>query len=53
MKEEVFSSPEEAIMAYQLGEVDIHASIKVKISKEIDGGRGFWNNRLYTRKINI
>ncbi|MDF2607101.1 MAG: DNA-directed polymerase, beta subunit, predominant form [Bacillales bacterium] len=32
-----FSSPEEVIMAYQLGEVDVHAKIKVKLSKVIDG----------------
>ncbi len=32
-----FSSPDEVIMAYQLGEVDIHAKIKVKIEKKIDG----------------
>ena len=32
-----FSSPDEVIMAYQLGEVDIHAKIKVKLVKEVDG----------------
>ncbi|MEQ6360075.1 DNA-directed RNA polymerase subunit beta' [Thermoanaerobacter thermohydrosulfuricus] len=32
-----FSSPEEAIMAYQLGYIHIHAKIKVKMTKEIDG----------------
>lgn len=32
-----FSSPDEAIMAYQLGEIDIHAKIKVKIRKLVDG----------------
>ncbi|UZW14000.1 DNA-directed RNA polymerase subunit beta' [Clostridium pasteurianum] len=32
-----FSSPEEVIMAYQLGEVDVHAKVKVKLSKVIDG----------------
>ncbi|NLM35322.1 MAG: DNA-directed RNA polymerase subunit beta' [Clostridiales bacterium] len=32
-----FSSPEEAIMAYQLGEIDIHAKIKVKMRKLVDG----------------
>ena len=32
-----FCSPEEAIMAYQLGEISLHAKIKVKITKEIDG----------------
>ena len=32
-----FSSPEEVIMAYQLGEVDVHAKVKVKLSKIIDG----------------
>ena len=32
----MFSSPEEAIMAYQLGEVDIHAKIKIKFYKTIN-----------------
>ncbi|MBE3593249.1 MAG: DNA-directed RNA polymerase subunit beta' [Thermoanaerobacter sp.] len=32
-----FSSTEEAIMAYQLGYIHIHAKIKVKMTKEIDG----------------
>lgn len=32
-----FSNPEEAIMAYQLGYIHIHAKIKVKMTKEIDG----------------
>ncbi|AIS53198.1 DNA-directed RNA polymerase subunit beta' [Thermoanaerobacter kivui] len=32
-----FSSPEEAIMAYQLGYIHIHAKIKVKMTREIDG----------------
>lgn len=32
-----FSSPEEVIMAYQLGEVDVHAKVKVKLSKVING----------------
>lgn len=32
-----FSSPDEAIMAYQLGEIDIHAKIKIKMKKIIDG----------------
>ncbi|MFA9397131.1 MAG: DNA-directed RNA polymerase subunit beta' [Clostridiaceae bacterium] len=32
-----FSSPEETIMAYQLGEINVHAKIKVKIEKEING----------------
>lgn len=32
-----FSSPDEVIMAYQLGEIDIHAKIKVKLFKTIDG----------------
>ncbi|HHW58229.1 MAG TPA: DNA-directed RNA polymerase subunit beta' [Clostridia bacterium] len=31
-----FSSPEEAIMAYQLGYIHIHAKIKVKMTREID-----------------
>jgi DNA-directed RNA polymerase subunit beta' len=32
----IFSSPEEAIMAYQLGEVDIHAKVKIKLKKVIN-----------------
>jgi DNA-directed RNA polymerase subunit beta' len=32
-----FSSVEEVIMAYQLGEIELHAKIKVKVAKEIDG----------------
>ena len=32
-----FSSPDEAIMAYQLKQIDIHAKIKVKMSKTVDG----------------
>ncbi len=35
----VFSSPEEAIMAYDNGYVSLQARIKVRISKEIDGVR--------------
>ncbi|WP_125153914.1 DNA-directed RNA polymerase subunit beta' [Clostridium rectalis] len=33
----VFSSPDEAIMAYQIGDINIHAKIKVKLEKEKDG----------------
>jgi len=33
----VFSSPEEAIMAYDNGYVSLHARVKVRITKEIDG----------------
>ena len=32
-----FSSPEEVIMCYQLGEIDLHAKIKVKITKVVNG----------------
>jgi DNA-directed RNA polymerase subunit beta' len=32
-----FSSPEEAIMAYELKEVDLHAKIKVKFTKNVQG----------------
>jgi DNA-directed RNA polymerase subunit beta' len=32
-----FSSPEEALMAYQLGYIHIHAKIKVKMTREING----------------
>ena len=35
----VFSSPEEAIMAYDNGYVSLHARIKVRITKVIDGVR--------------
>ena len=32
-----FWCPDEVIMAYQLGEIDLHAKIKVKVNKIIDG----------------
>ena len=32
-----FSSPEEVILAYENGDVDLHAMIKVRMRKEIDG----------------
>ena len=32
-----FSSPEEVLIAYQVKEIEIHAKIKVKITKEVDG----------------
>jgi DNA-directed RNA polymerase subunit beta' len=32
-----FSSLDEAIMAYQLKEIDIHAKINVKVTREVDG----------------
>ncbi|NLA87347.1 MAG: DNA-directed RNA polymerase subunit beta', partial [Clostridiales bacterium] len=32
-----FSSPNEALMAYQNGDVGIHAPVKIRVSKEIDG----------------
>ena len=32
-----FSSPNEALVAYQSGDVGIHAPIRVRVSKEIDG----------------
>jgi DNA-directed RNA polymerase subunit beta' len=32
-----FCSPDEAIMAYQTGEVGIHAPIRVRVEKEVDG----------------
>ncbi|NLM83639.1 MAG: DNA-directed RNA polymerase subunit beta', partial [Clostridiales bacterium] len=32
-----FSSPNEALMAYQCGDIGIHAPIKVRVGKEIDG----------------
>ncbi|GAA0745857.1 DNA-directed RNA polymerase subunit beta' [Clostridium oceanicum] len=33
----VFSSPEEVIMAYQLKQLDVHAKIKVRIKREVNG----------------
>ena len=32
-----FSSVDEVLMAYQLGEIDLHAKIKVKMTKVVDG----------------
>lgn len=32
-----FSSVDEVLMAYQLGELELHAKIKVKMTKEVDG----------------
>ncbi len=32
-----FSSPNEALMAYQTGDVGIHAPIKVRVTREVDG----------------
>ncbi len=40
----VFSSVDEAMIAYQLGEVDIQAEIQVRISKEVNG-------KLYSKRI--
>ena len=36
-----FSSPDEALMAYQLGEISIHAKIRVKMSRVVDGVERF------------
>lgn len=33
----VFSSPNEVIMAYKLGEVDVHAKVKMKATRQVDG----------------
>src|SRR3712207_5101958 len=33
----VFATPEEVIMAYQLKEVDIHAKIKVRLTRVVNG----------------
>ncbi|WP_461205211.1 DNA-directed RNA polymerase subunit beta' [Clostridium sp. DL1XJH146] len=33
----IFSNPQEVLMAYQVGAVSIHAKIKVRVEKEIDG----------------
>ena len=35
----VFTGPDEVIMAYQTGEVGLHARVKMRVSKEIDGKR--------------
>ncbi len=37
----MFSSPEEVMMAYEAKDVDIHAAIKVKVSKIIDGEKRY------------
>ncbi len=33
----IFTGPEEVVMAYQTGEVGLHARVKMRVSKEIDG----------------
>ena len=33
----VFASPEEAMMAYEVGDIEVRAMIKVRVTKEIDG----------------
>ena len=40
----VFASPEEAIIAYQIGELDIQAEIQVRFTKEVDG-------KIYSKRI--
>ena len=35
----VFTGPDEVIMAYQTGEVGLHARVKMRVTKEIDGKR--------------
>ncbi|MGN9160745.1 DNA-directed RNA polymerase subunit beta' [Clostridium sulfidigenes] len=37
----MFSSPEEVMMAYEVKDVDIHAAIKVKVSKIINGEKRY------------
>lgn len=37
----MFSSPEEVMMAYEAKDVDIHAAIKVKVSKVINGEKQY------------
>ncbi|MEW8955981.1 DNA-directed RNA polymerase subunit beta' [Clostridium sp.] len=37
----MFSSPEEVMMAYEAKDIDIHAAIKVKVSKIINGEKFF------------
>jgi DNA-directed RNA polymerase subunit beta' len=32
-----FSGPEEAVMAYEMGEIDLHAKVKIRFKKVIDG----------------
>ncbi|HQD72836.1 MAG TPA: DNA-directed RNA polymerase subunit beta', partial [Clostridiales bacterium] len=44
----VFKDVEEAIMAYEEGELDLHARVKIRVTKEIDGEirTGFINTSL-------
>jgi len=37
----MFSSPEEVMMAYEVKDVDIHAAIKVKVSKIVNGEKRY------------
>ncbi|GLC29823.1 DNA-directed RNA polymerase subunit beta' [Clostridium omnivorum] len=32
-----FSSPDEALLAYQTGEIDLHSKVKIKMTKEVNG----------------
>ncbi len=36
-----FSSPEEAVMAYELGEIDLHARVKIRFKKIVDGKEAY------------
>ena len=35
----IFTGPEEVVMAYQTGEVGLHARVKMHVSKEIEAKR--------------
>jgi DNA-directed RNA polymerase subunit beta' len=32
-----FSSPDEALMAYEAGDIDLHSKVKIKMTKEVNG----------------
>ena len=37
VKEDIFISKDEAIMAYEVKEIDIHAKINVRMFREVNG----------------
>ena len=34
----IFASPDEAILAYNTGNIDLQAMVKIRVTKEVDGG---------------
>jgi len=46
-----FSSPEEAIMAYNMGEVSLHALVNVRITKEINGVKRYKTIKTTTGRL--